>query len=285
MKAGLPETNPGARAALSGARLCVLASGSSGNCSVLVAGDSVTLIDAGLSPRRTRKELAALGLSLSHVRDIVLTHLDTDHAYSGWAGAIPEWCRLRVHRRHMGRAERLGLLRKSACEPFEGDFEVGATRVEPLLVSHDSLGVAAFRFVFECGATLGWATDVGRVTDSLVRHLAGADVLAIESNYCPAMQLASDRPAFLKQRIMGGSGHLSNHECLNAVGRIGPRRHVVALHLSRQCNRAELVRGMHTGAEYALTVSEPDRPTGWVPVSMAGFGVEVGSRRRAPVAR
>ncbi|XOV75295.1 MAG: hypothetical protein ACFHWZ_18080 [Phycisphaerales bacterium] len=51
----------------------------------------------------------------------------------------------------------------------------------------------------------------------------GVDVLAIESNYCRDMQVASDRPEFLKSRIMDGSGHLSNDECLDAVHAISPR--------------------------------------------------------------
>ncbi|MBM4108465.1 MAG: MBL fold metallo-hydrolase [Phycisphaerae bacterium] len=266
-----------------GARLCVLASGSGGNCSVLVAGGLVTLIDAGLSPRRTRRELDALGLSLGDVGAMVLTHLDTDHAYPGWAGAIPEGCALWVHRRHLGRAERTGLLRKARCEAFEDGFALGAARVSPLLVAHDSLGVASLRFEFACGASLGWATDVGRVTEPLVRHLRGTDVLAIESNYCPAMQRASGRPEFLKRRIMGGSGHLSNQECLEAVRRMGPRRHVVALHLSRQCNRPELVAGLHEGAAYSLTVTAPDRAIRWVEVSDRGAGVVVPGRPTAPL--
>lgn len=239
--------------------LCVLASGSGGNCSVLASARGVTLIDAGLSPRRTRRELAALGLSMGDVKAVVLTHLDTDHAHPGWTERFPEACRLYVHRRHLGRAERLGLLRWVRCEAFEGEFELGGVRVRPLLVAHDDLGVASFRFCLDDGCTLGWATDVGRVTDGLVEHLAGSDVLAIESNYCPRMQVESNRPWFLKRRIMGGNGHLSNQECLEAVRRIGPRRHVVALHLSRQCNRAELVRGLHEGAPYALTVTEQHR--------------------------
>lgn len=239
--------------------LCVLASGSGGNCSVLASGRSVTLIDAGLSPRRTRRGLEALGLSMDDVGAIVLTHLDTDHAWPGWAGRFPATCRLFVHRRHLGRAERMGLLQRVRCEVFEGEFELDGARVRPLLVAHDELGVASFRFCLDDGCTLGWATDVGRVTDGLVEHLAGSDVLAIESNYCPRMQVESNRPWFLKQRIMGGHGHLSNQECLEAVRRIGPRRHVVALHLSRQCNRAELVRGLHERAPYALTVTDQHR--------------------------
>ncbi|MFG0307478.1 MAG: MBL fold metallo-hydrolase [Phycisphaerales bacterium JB040] len=262
------------------AGLCVLASGSAGNCSVLVAPASddpgtrrrVTLIDCGLSPRKTARLLAGLSIDPYEVDDIVLTHLDTDHCHPGWAGALSTraWnARLRLHRMHRGRAERAGLL-TNPTELFEGPFSLGPRlNAEPTLMSHDDLGVASFRFRIEREsapepADLGFATDLGRATDDLIEHLHGVDTLAIESNYCPRLQECSDRPAFLKHRITGGSGHLSNQEALRAVERIQPRDHVVFLHLSRECNRPELVSALHAGGDYSFTISQQHRPTRWV---------------------
>jgi hypothetical protein len=68
----------------------------------------------------------------------------------------------------------------------------------------------------------------------------------------------------LKRRIMGGHGHLSNAQALDAVEAIGPGQHVVLLHLSRDCNDPELVAGLHEGSDYALTIASQDRPTRWV---------------------
>lgn len=254
--------------------LRVLASGSSGNCSVLESGPPgnrrLCLIDAGLSPRKTRKALEDIGRSLDQVDDLVVTHLDHDHFHAGWATGLPERALLRLHKRHLGRAERAGLLHRRT-EPFDcapaGSFHLqGIDAVfAPLMVSHDSLGVAVFRIDFpRFGSSLGFATDVGRVPVRLIEHLAGVDVLAIESNYCPEMQASSDRPEYLKRRIMDGSGHLSNQQCLDAVQEIGPRDHVVLLHLSRHCNRPELVAELHAGADYSLTISTQEQPTRWV---------------------
>lgn len=258
----------------------MLASGSSGNCSVLVspAGPEtdcprhVTLIDCGLSPRKTARLLDELGIEPYEVDDLILTHLDTDHCHSGWASALrtTTWnLTTRLHRRHRGRAERSGLLH-SRTELFEDEFLLGSRiAVSPTLMSHDELGVASFRMQIRrdtvCEpAHLGFATDLGRATDDLIDHLHGVDTLAIESNYCPRMQAESDRPYFLKKRITGGAGHLSNQEALAAIEEIGPRDHVILLHLSRQCNHPELVGEMHTGADYTFTISEQHRPTRWV---------------------
>lgn len=250
----------------------VLASSSGGNCSVLVHGSGknhrLTLIDCGLSPRRTRVLLDGLGLDFSRIDDVVLTHLDRDHCYPSWASALPRHARFRIHERHRGRARRIGLLHRHTEIFRDGEaFVIGrGVRVQPELLSHDELGVAAFRFDLPCARfgtrSLGFATDLGRPTPGLIGMLMGVDVLAIESNYCPVMQRESDRPDFLKSRIMDGAGHLSNQECLDAVLAIAPRERVVLLHLSRQCNTPEVAAMGHDGAGYELIVASHDRPTG-----------------------
>lgn len=250
------------------ASLVVLSSSSGGNCSALILdgpAPSLLLIDLGLSPRRTLKLLEECGLGDIPIAGVVVTHLDTDHYHLGWVGrvrsALPGDATVFMHRRHLGRADRDGLL-FTRTQPFEREFEpVPGVRVWSHLAAHDALGCASLR-VSVAGAELGWATDVGRPTDELADHLAGVDVLAIESNYCPRMEAESDRPLFLKRRIMGGSGHLSNGQCGELTRRIGPRRHVVLLHLSRQCNTPELAGLEHAGAPYSVTISGPQTPTG-----------------------
>lgn len=253
--------------------LCVLASGSRGNCSVLVVPDGgtrrVILLDAGLSPRRTRFLLAELGIDLWEIDAVVLTHLDTDHAHLGWAAMPQLRAPFFVHASHRGRAERLGLAHHHT-RLFRETFHIGErVRVEPELLEHDALGVVAFRVIIgtsgaEHQAVLSYATDIGRPSPALARHIEDADTLAIESNYCPVMQKNSGRPAFLQRRIMGGSGHLSNEQCLELVRGAAPRAEVVFLHLSQQCNNPELVRSLHADAPYRLTLTCQHRRTEWV---------------------
>jgi phosphoribosyl 1,2-cyclic phosphodiesterase len=268
-----------------GLALCVLASGSAGNCAALVfrpapgAPRRIVLLDAGLSPNRTAKLLLQRGIRPHEVDDIVFTHLDSDHCHPGWPNAIRPggWrARLRIHRRHLGRAERAGLLCRHT-EPFESELTIDPHLHASVCTSeHDSLGVAAFRFVAHCehGQThLGYATDLGAVTNTLTRLMQGVDLLAIESNYCPVLQHASDRPEFLKRRIMGGAGHLSNAESADAARVIDPRQHLVLLHLSRQCNtpeRALAAHAQHRPAEAGgrrTTITDQHRPTTWIPIT------------------
>lgn len=260
----------------------VLGSSSSGNCSVLKVGAGenyrLILIDAGLSPRRTRQLLGELGLDADRIAAVVLTHLHRDHYKDTWAKKLPRDAWFWVHRRHRSAAKRAGVLYRKT-ELFDDDaFDVLGVRIEGRLAPHDEAGSVVFRFEVEGGAwpadeagtprngrwasvdgvateppvrSLGYATDLGCVRDEVEDLLAGVDVLAIESNYCDAMQLDSGRHRFLIDRIMQDGGHLSNEQCAEACARLGPREAVVLLHLSRQCNTPARALEYHTSVGYA----------------------------------
>lgn len=270
-------------------QLCVLSSSSGGNCSALLVGQGDTrrlyLIDLGLSPRRTRLLLAQVGLADVPVHGVLLTHLDADHWRPTWVGALPESTPIFVHRRHRGRAGREGVTHHRT-ELFEGDFDLPAAGGAPVYVRcvtnpHDDLGSVAFRFMLEAASgDLGYATDIGTPTRTLASTLAGVDVLAVESNYCPRMQEDSGRPASLKDRIMGGAGHLSNEQSAQLVRDIAPRSQVVLLHLSRQCNDPATALRHHHHPSLVVTLSKHDGPTPWLGVSPSAGPIS--SRRIAP---
>ncbi len=274
----LPEDAP--FRSLEGMALRVLASGSAGNCSVLIVGRAgvrrACLIDLGLSPRRTVRLLADCQLSMSDVDDVLLTHLDADHFYGTWCRFLPPHVRVRVHVRHHRGAIAAGMP-PERITPFDDSFvmqaDLGGALVAPMLNAHDVLGSVSYRIDLPASAegeggvaSLGFATDLGHVPPRLTEHLRGVDVLAIESNYCPDMQARSERPDYLKRRITGGAGHLSNQQSREAIREIDPRGHVVLLHLSRECNLPALAAREHAAAPYGLTISGQHEPTGWVPV-------------------
>lgn len=228
----------------------------------------VMLIDLGFSPQRTKRLLHARGLGLQHITDIVITHFDQDHWRPAWNPRPWDGPVLRLHRRHIRWADKCGALTRRS-EVFDDAFELAPGIVlRAALAAHDQRGSAALRFEFP-GASIGFATDLGHMTADLTALLSGVDLLAIESNYCPRLQAASPRPAFLKNRIMGGSGHLSNMQCADAVQRIAPRSTVVLLHLSRECNRPELASAPHDGRPYTLLLSNQHEPTPWIEVEGA----------------
>lgn len=235
--------------------ICNLGSGSGGNATLLRLGQdnraTHMLIDCGFSPRETRRRLATLGLDFEHISDILLTHLDRDHFYPTWIRVIERHgIRLHLHRRQQRRAASTGLNFRQV-ELFEDVIERPAAEngvhIESVPFAHDALGTVGFIIEYD-GTRLGYATDLGHVPATLFERFIGLHALAFESNYDRKMQLDSPRPQYLKQRIMGGSGHLSNDEALAAICRIAKSctlSQITLLHLSRQCNCPTIVRSLY----------------------------------------
>lgn len=268
--------------------LRILGSGSSGNLSLIeLPGDGDRdrriLVDLGLGPRTTRRRLDDLQLPFepAEIDAVLITHADQDHLRPSWSHTM-QCHRWRVHAapsHHPGLA-RLGVpaggLRPVSDRGREVELLPGV-RVTTALAPHDDHGTAAYRLTIDLqdgGSTaLGWATDLGRVTPAIETLLEGCDVIAIESNYDPDLQAASPRPPFLKRRITGGHGHLSNEEALEAVRRLS-RRHrpaaIVLLHLSKDCNHPDLVMD-HWRSECPdladrVHIAHATRPLGPIPL-------------------
>ena len=274
-----------------GIEVCVLASGSSGNATLVRVGGPggrVMLMDAGIGPRTMGKRLGGTGVELSDVEAVCVTHLDQDHFRPTWVPTLVKRgiavYLARRHLRSLETADPRGWLRAEGLVRVIDDGDaaepVGGVRVRAVRLPHDWKGSTGY--VVRAGAAGGWggqslgyATDLGRVPEALVEAFAGVDILAIESNYDRRMQVESPRPAVLKKRIMGGYGHLSNDEALDAAHRVmrasggnggGPSR-VVLLHRSRQCNSPACIRrtfGRVPAVAARIVLTEQHERTGWI---------------------
>ncbi len=247
---------------------CVLGSGSGGNCSLLKTNESKwVMIDAGFSMRQTKERMRTHNVCMDDVSDVLLTHLDRDHFN-------PAWCRtlhsrgifVHLHERHVDRGIRAGL-DQEIIKPFTTSIDFKDMHIETVHMAHDALGTVGFIFNHaQCQTRFGFATDIGRVPQSLLDAFTSLDVLAFESNYDPTMQRTSGRPDFLQDRIMGGGGHLSNEESLAAVRHIAETsnlQHIVLLHLSRQCNAPAIIRDLYQDnlahLYNSVTITDQDR--------------------------
>ena len=217
---------------------CVLGSGSSGNCSLLqIEENRWAMIDAGFSMRQTKERMRTHNICVEDISDLLLTHLDRDHFNPAWCRTIANRnIKVHLHERHVDHAILAGL-DSSLLHPFTNELTVGNIFTETIHIEHDALGTTGFVFNYS-EFRFGFATDLGHVPTTLIEAFVNLDALAIESNYDPRMQFESARPESLKERIMGGKGHLSNEESLAAVKTISERsnlQHIVLLHLSLQC--------------------------------------------------
>lgn len=271
--------------------LCVLGSGSGGNASLLRTASGAMLIDAGFGPRTLAKRLSGTGVALADIKAICLTHLDHDHINPNLLRTIiVQNIRVYCHDEVRADLESIGRthLKDEDAKKFAavvGGYQsnqvfepLPKVQFEPLRFAHDAEGSHGF-VVRGAVTTLAYATDLGRVPNELIARFCGADIVCIESNYDPEMQKNSGRPWYLQHRIMGGKGHLSNEQSLEAVKAILDRsqkecrqlpRHIVLLHRSRECNCPELLRKLfETDARIKarLTLSDQFARTEWLRVT------------------
>jgi phosphoribosyl 1,2-cyclic phosphodiesterase len=270
----------------------VLASGSSGNCSVLEINGFAILIDLGLGPRQLAGRCREKPPLWERIGAALLTHTHGDHWNENTLRhlvqrRIPLYC----HPEHAALAQWSDTFTALTQAGLVQHYAVGETltlhgacRCAPLELKHDGGMTCGFRFEGAAWA-LAYAADLGSWDRTLAGRLADVDVLALEFNHDVALQYASGRSPRLIRRVLGDHGHLSNHQAaalFAEVLRQSPRgrlQHLVQLHLSRQCNRPELAHRAAqavidgTGAVVQLHAASQDA---------AGPRLALGGGRSAP---
>ena len=231
--------------------LCTLASGSSGNSLLVSDGRTHILVDAGISCRRITNSLKALGVDPRELTGVLITHEHTDHM-AGLA-TLTKQLRLPVYAsRGTGRqlCYRIAFLEELLRPVTPGEeFSVGGIDVESFPTSHDAAESTGFA-LSAGGRKAAVVTDLGYVTPEVLKGIRGADLLVCEANHDVEWLQSGPYPYYLKARILGDRGHLSNEAGAELAWTAveGGARTVVLAHLSHENNtpaRAhEVVRGL-----------------------------------------
>ncbi|MDA8387350.1 MAG: MBL fold metallo-hydrolase [Nitrospiraceae bacterium] len=226
-----------------------LQSGSSGNSIYVEAGGVKLLFDAGIAGIAAMARLRAKGRDITEVDALIISHDHADHIrYAG------------VYRRKYGlpvyltpKTLEAGLCRFPLLGPLEDArtflagsvLQFGPVSVRTVPTSHDGADGSAFVISFE-GRNLGILTDLGHPFPGLGGLISRLDGVFIESNYDHRMLQAGPYPAFLKKRIQGPRGHLSNAEAAELLREHGARLKWACLsHLSGRNNHPEIALRTH----------------------------------------
>ncbi|WP_089761218.1 MBL fold metallo-hydrolase [Halarsenatibacter silvermanii] len=240
-------------------QMAVLASGSSGN-SIYVAGEGTEiLIDAGLSGREIKKRLERIERNPEDLDALLLTHEHSDHING--AGVLSRRYELPIFASPgtlSACSEKLGEVSLGGKISAGGSYRMGDLQVDCFSLPHDAS--EPIGFTIECGGDkFGLATDIGQVTEEIRTKLAGLDLLVLEANHDEDLLRTGSYPDFLKRRIRGQRGHLSNMEAARLLPQLlsfdGDRKPVIVLsHLSEENNRPELAY---------ISVKNSLREAGW----------------------
>jgi len=227
-----------------------LQSGSSGNCIYVETGGKKLLFDAGITGTQTEERLAAHGRDVRAVDAVIISHDHSDHIRH--AGVLQRKYGLPVYvtpATFAAASARCALGKMKDVRHFRSHdkLQFGGVLVHAIPTPHD--GVDGSAFVIEaCGKRLGIMTDLGHVFKDLVRLVASLDAVFLESNYDPDMLARGPYPAYLKQRIKGPRGHISNQEaaqvllCASGENRL---QWACLAHLSEQNNHPDVALRTH----------------------------------------
>ena len=250
-------------------RFLTLYSGSGGNAAYIETDTTAILIDAGKSAKKLCSSLLEIGSSISKIDAIFITHDHADHTSA--LETLTKKHKIPIHITERSAAvfsdARYSTVRENiVCHPPLFEVTVGDITVRSFMTSHDSLMSVGYRFDVS-GVSLGLATDLGYVTDSVREGLFGCSAVILESNHDTEMLRTGPYPRFLKERILSKRGHLSNADSAVFAAELADRgtRSFLLAHLSAENNTPATAIDEFLSAvadpAVELAVADADAPT------------------------
>ncbi|MEP6727206.1 MAG: MBL fold metallo-hydrolase [Bacteroidota bacterium] len=239
-----------------------LNSGSNGNCYYVGNNEEAILIDAGISCREIEKRMHSLGLDPAKLKAVFVTHEHTDHI-SGIPTLVkkyqlPVYITPRTYRACGFILAQEMIYSFTAFEPVQ----IGSLSITAFPKWHDAIDPHSF--IITCaGVTTGVFTDIGEPCKNVIRYFKLCHAIFLETNYDEAMLANSRYPMFLRNRISGKHGHLSNTQALHLFAAHKPSfmTHLFLSHLSKENNSSEMVEALFNSKADATQIIHASRYT------------------------
>ena len=221
-----------------------LYSGSSGNCLFVETENTKILVDAGVSLKKIEKGLESFEISPSNLDAVIVTHEHTDHIQSlgnlSKKFDIPVFATSKTFDAMPKQTEKITDKNKNNIN-IDEKFSIGDIDIIPFKIPHDAADPCGFT-LFSNNKKISIATDVGHMTNDILKHIDGSEFILLEANYDSNVLKYTKYPFKLKERIAGPTGHLSNKtagQTINYLINSGLKKAVLG-HLSKESNFPEL---------------------------------------------
>lgn len=259
-------------------RFCSIASGSSGNCIYVGSDATHLLIDAGISCKRTEEGLKTLELKASDLDGILVTHEHSDHI-KGLEMLMKKY-QIPIYAtkgtlQHIRKNSYLASCDDTLFIEIHPDEKtiIKDCSFQPFRISHDAAEPVGYRVNYG-KRKVAVCTDIGVYNDYTVENLKNLDALLLEANHDVKMLQVGPYPYYLKRRILGDQGHLSNENSGRLLSRVlhDNMQAVMLGHLSKENNIPELAYEAvrmevtmaecpYTGDDFRLMVAKRDEPS------------------------
>lgn len=257
-------------------RFVSIASGSSGNCIYVGTDHHHILVDAGISNKRIVEGLKEIGVKPEELDGILITHEHSDHVKG--LGVLARKYELPIYStketlEEISNMSSLGKYSKDLhqCICPNVPFCIGNLDIKPFPIDHDAANPVAYR-IQSGKKSVAIATDIGHYDQLIIENLQGVDALLLEANHDVHMLETGPYPYYLKRRILGDSGHLSNENAGRLLNHIlhDKLKHIILGHLSKENNyealayetvKLEINQGEHAyqASDFSIAVAKRDR--------------------------
>ena len=254
-------------------KVCSLFSGSSGNSIYIGTDRTHILVDAGVSMKNIVAGLSQINVDSRDLKGILVTHEHSDHITS--VGAISRKFNVPIYANEstwQAMESKLGRIDAVNRRVFynDMDFYIQDINVQPYQIPHDAADPVGFSFFYK-NKKISITTDLGHTNKKIIKNVMDSDLVILEANHDENMLKAGPYPGYLKKRILGRKGHLSNEDTGRALLEIikGKVTHVLLAHLSKENNYPQLAyqtvvdilkdNGVQAGRDIQIDLTYRDR--------------------------
>jgi phosphoribosyl 1,2-cyclic phosphodiesterase len=217
-------------------------SGSNGNCYYVGNDSEAVLVDVGINCKEVEKRMKRLKLDMQKIKAIFISHEHSDHIIGTAVLAKKYNLPVYISAGTLTRSN-FGLKRISTHQIFDGiAVSIGGLQIIPFTKEHDASDPMSFTIQYN-GYSVGIITDIGIICENVKKHFSEYDAVFLESNYDTDMLINGRYPLYLKRRITGGKGHISNAQALDLFvnHRSDKLKYLILSHLSKENNNPDLV--------------------------------------------